>query len=209
MNAGALRRRRAAAAWALAAALILAAAPLVAEEGAAPGDAGARLTVTPAETALAAGAEDAAADADPGFGARLKRFLNPVRVCPNCGEPVKEQRSLLMLAIGFVGQIVFASRFLVQWIASERRRTSYVPKVFWHLSIVGSLLLLSYAISIRAWPIILGQAFGCLVYGRNLMLIAKAREELRALQEQAGGGGSTAPAPDESAGGTAAADDRA
>lgn len=142
--------------------------------------------VAEASTDVGAPDGDAAGTAeDESFGARLKRFLNPTRVCPECGGVIREERSLLMLAIGFVGQLVFASRFLVQWIASERRRTSYVPKVFWYLSIVGSLLLLSYAISIRAWPIILGQAFGCLVYGRNLMLIAKAKRILEERGEDA------------------------
>ena len=44
------------------------------------------------------------------------------------------------LAFGLLGNLAFGSRFLVQWIASERAGESVVPVVFWHLSIVGSLI---------------------------------------------------------------------
>ena len=39
--------------------------------------------------------------------------------------------------IGFGGQLVFASRFWVQWIASERAKQSVMPISFWWLSISG------------------------------------------------------------------------
>jgi lipid-A-disaccharide synthase-like uncharacterized protein len=77
------------------------------------------------------------------------------------------------LAVGFAGQLLFTSRFLVQWIASERRRQSIVPTAFWWLSLGGSALLLAYAIWRRDPVFILGQAFGFLVYTRNLILIAR------------------------------------
>jgi lipid-A-disaccharide synthase-like uncharacterized protein len=79
------------------------------------------------------------------------------------------------LAVGFVGQALFFSRFLVQWIASERRGQSVVPLAFWWLSLVGGTLLLAYAIYRRDPVFILGQAFGFLVYTRNLVLIRQAR----------------------------------
>jgi len=77
--------------------------------------------------------------------------------------------------VGFAAQVAFTGRFLVQWIASERKGKSVVPVAFWYLSIVGSLGLLVYAI-VRADPVfILGQAFGSIVYLRNLMLIYRER----------------------------------
>jgi lipid-A-disaccharide synthase-like uncharacterized protein len=77
------------------------------------------------------------------------------------------------LAVGFLGQILFASRFLVQWIASERRRQSVVPTSFWWLSLGGAALLLAYA-AYRLDPVfVLGQAFGFVVYTRNLVLIGR------------------------------------
>jgi lipid-A-disaccharide synthase-like uncharacterized protein len=87
---------------------------------------------------------------------------------------------VVMFCIGMLGQVAFSSRFLVQWIASERRRESYVPVAFWYLSIIGSTMLLAYAISIWALPVILGQCFGTIVYGRNLALIARQRRALEA-----------------------------
>lgn len=79
------------------------------------------------------------------------------------------------LAIGFGGQIAFTGRFLVQWIASERRRDSVIPLAFWYLSLVGGLMLLAYAFYRQDPVIISGQLFGCVIYGRNLFLIYRYR----------------------------------
>ena len=82
---------------------------------------------------------------------------------------------IIFLAIGFVGQFVFASRFIVQWIYSEKKGESYIPIVFWYLSIIGGLSLLVYAIFRKDPVIILGQSFGILVYTRNLILIYRKK----------------------------------
>jgi len=79
----------------------------------------------------------------------------------------------LWLAIGLLGQAFFSARFLVQWIATERRRRSVVPHQFWYFSIGGGLTLLAYAIH-RGDPVfILGQAAGLFVYSRNLYFIRR------------------------------------
>jgi lipid-A-disaccharide synthase-like uncharacterized protein len=88
------------------------------------------------------------------------------------------------LVVGFLGQATFTARFLVQWIASEKKRDSVVPVAFWWLSLLGGMALLSYAISRRDPVIIVGQAMGLFVYVRNLMLVGKAarrqaRREMR------------------------------
>jgi lipid-A-disaccharide synthase-like uncharacterized protein len=88
----------------------------------------------------------------------------------------------LWVKIGFLGQAAFTARFLVQWVASEKKRDSVVPVAFWWLSIVGGVVLLSYAIHRRDPVIIVGQAMGLLVYARNLMLVERARR--RALKKQ-------------------------
>jgi lipid-A-disaccharide synthase-like uncharacterized protein len=77
--------------------------------------------------------------------------------------------------IGLLGQCLFFSRFLVQWIVSERRGESHVPLVFWYLSIGGGVLLLIYALWQRDPVITLGQAVGIVVYTRNLALIRRTR----------------------------------
>ena len=80
------------------------------------------------------------------------------------------------VALGLTAQAIFASRFIVQWIASERAGRSYVPVIFWYLSILGGLLLLAYAIHRADRVFILGQATGLIVYTRNLMLIHRAKK---------------------------------
>ena len=74
------------------------------------------------------------------------------------------------LAIGFAGQIAFGSRFIWQWIASERARAVVVPMSFWVMSIVGGLALLAYAIHRKDPVFLFGQAGGLLIYVRNLFL---------------------------------------
>ena len=73
--------------------------------------------------------------------------------------------------LGMLGQVLFFSRFLVQWIASEKKGQSVVPLSFWFLSIGGGFLLLIYALWRKDPVIVLGQAVGLFVYVRNLMLI--------------------------------------
>jgi lipid-A-disaccharide synthase-like uncharacterized protein len=76
-----------------------------------------------------------------------------------------------MVIVGFCGQAIFMSRFLVQWIASERARRSIIPIAFWYLSLAGAAILLSYAIYIQDPVFVVGQMFGFIVYIRNLYLI--------------------------------------
>lgn len=75
------------------------------------------------------------------------------------------------LLLGFSGQLFFTSRFLMQWLASERQKRSVIPVSFWILSIVGSLMLLIYSIYRKDPVFIIGQCFGFIVYGRNLYFI--------------------------------------
>jgi lipid-A-disaccharide synthase-like uncharacterized protein len=77
------------------------------------------------------------------------------------------------LAVGFGGQALFSCRFLVQWVASERRKKSVVPKLFWWFSVGGGLCLLSYAIHRGDIVFIIGQAAGLFVYARNLILLRR------------------------------------
>jgi lipid-A-disaccharide synthase-like uncharacterized protein len=76
---------------------------------------------------------------------------------------------------GLLGQAFFTARFVVQWIASERRGESMVPVAFWYLSLAGGSILLAYALLYRHDLVFtLGQAAGLLVYARNLMLIRRS-----------------------------------
>ncbi len=79
--------------------------------------------------------------------------------------------------IGFLAQGMFFSRFVIQWIVSERKGESTIPLAFWIFSILGGSMLLAYAIH-RSDPVfIFGQAGGLVIYVRNLMLIYKTRQQ--------------------------------
>jgi len=81
------------------------------------------------------------------------------------------------VGVGLLGQAFFSARFLVQWIASERRRQSVVPREFWYFSIGGGVVLLVYAIYRQDIVFILGQGTGLFVYLRNLYFIRKQPEQ--------------------------------
>ena len=85
-------------------------------------------------------------------------------------EKMLEMKFDMWVIFGIVAQIMFSARFLVQWIVSEIRKESFVPKSFWYLSLAGSTMLLIYSIHRRDPVFILGQAFGTIVYLRNLAL---------------------------------------
>jgi lipid-A-disaccharide synthase-like uncharacterized protein len=80
------------------------------------------------------------------------------------------------ILIGYFAQLLFAMRFVVQWIASERAGRSVVPTAFWFFSIGGGVMLLGYALYRKDPVFIIGQAFGVFVYLRNLQFIMRHRE---------------------------------
>lgn len=82
---------------------------------------------------------------------------------------------LIWVTVGFLAQLMFSMRFILQWIASEKAKRSIVPEVFWYFSVLGGALLLAYSIY-RADPVfMLGQAMGLLIYARNIHLIWKQK----------------------------------
>lgn len=83
------------------------------------------------------------------------------------------------LAFGLLGNAAFASRFLIQWIASERAGESVVPKAFWYLSLVGSLILLVYAIHLQNIVFTLAYLPNGIVYVRNLILVNRKEAKAR------------------------------
>ncbi|KQT82199.1 lipid-A-disaccharide synthase N-terminal domain-containing protein [Aurantimonas sp. Leaf443] len=83
------------------------------------------------------------------------------------------------IALGFLAQLMFTGRFVVQWIASERAKRSVVPVAFWTFSLLGGALLLVYAIHRHDPVFILGQAAGLFIYLRNIALIRGERRRLR------------------------------
>ena len=80
---------------------------------------------------------------------------------------------LWLLILGIVSQVVFTFRFVYQWLYSEKKKEYSLPFGFWLLSLIGSLLILTYAI-IRKDPVLfIGHILGATVYIRNLILLKK------------------------------------
>jgi lipid-A-disaccharide synthase-like uncharacterized protein len=78
-----------------------------------------------------------------------------------------------LMILGFVGQLLFAMRFVVQWLASEKRGESVLPVSFWHFSIAGSILLGAYFIFRRDPVGIVSYLPNSVIYLRNLHLIKR------------------------------------
>ena len=78
------------------------------------------------------------------------------------------------VGLGFLGQLMFTGRMLVQWLVSEKERRSVVPPVFWWMSLAGASMLLVYFIWRRDIVGVIGQTTGWIIYLRNLWLIYRS-----------------------------------
>ena len=77
---------------------------------------------------------------------------------------------LIIYSIGFVAQILFSSRLLIQWFYSEKKNTIITPSIFWVLSLIASFLLFVYGYLRNDFAIMLGQSLTYFIYIRNLQL---------------------------------------
>ncbi|MBN8629648.1 MAG: lipid-A-disaccharide synthase N-terminal domain-containing protein [Rhodobacterales bacterium] len=89
---------------------------------------------------------------------------------------VDNQTELAWVVFGFSAQLMFTARFLIQWIASERAKSSVMPVAFWYFSLAGGVMLLAYALYRKDPVFVLGQALGVVIYSRNLWLIHASRK---------------------------------
>src|SRR5213593_2837364 len=78
--------------------------------------------------------------------------------------------------LAVAAQVIFALRFLWQWIVSERRKESMVPVGFWYLSLAGGAMLTTYAF-FRDPVLLLSQGIGVAIYVRNLTMIRQAKSK--------------------------------
>ena len=81
---------------------------------------------------------------------------------------------MLWMMFGLSGQLIFFSRWLIQWIISERNSKSVIPTPFWWFSLFGGLITFFYAYHISSFPFMLAQFTGIIIYTRNIYLIMKA-----------------------------------
>ena len=89
------------------------------------------------------------------------------------------------LILGLTGNAIFASRFFLQWIHSERHGESKIPTSFWWYSCLGTAILFTYFLHKREIVGMLGNGPQIIPYIRNLMLIYKKKQEV-AQREGAG-----------------------
>ena len=90
--------------------------------------------------------------------------------------PAASSSRFLWLLLGFGGQIFFSLRFLVQWLASEKAGRVTVPRAFWYYSMIGGLMVLTYAIHTRDPVFILAYTFNAFIYLRNLALLKASQD---------------------------------
>lgn len=88
-------------------------------------------------------------------------------------EYIKQNLLNPWVIFGFAAQFIFFLRFVVQWISSEKHKKSIIPISFWYLSIVGTLMILVYALYKEDIVFIVASLLNCFIYVRNLVLIKK------------------------------------
>ena len=82
---------------------------------------------------------------------------------------------MFWIGIGFLGQALFGMRFVIQWLRSEQAGHSIIPIAFWYCSLLGAIVSLTYALHLRAWPLVMGQAMPLPIYARNLWMVHRDR----------------------------------
>ena len=82
----------------------------------------------------------------------------------------------IWMLVGLLGQLVFFSRWVIQWIVSERKSKSIIPTPFWWFSLCGGLITFGYAYHIKSFPFMLAQFMGIIIYLRNIYLIIKTNK---------------------------------
>jgi lipid-A-disaccharide synthase-like uncharacterized protein len=107
---------------------------------------------------------------------RLRRVsIRAMNLTPEHGNA--DSWKLFWNILGWIGQLVFFSRFFVQWYATEKKKQVVVPSTFWWLSIAGSLLLLLYAVFYdKHYVVIFSYSFSWIPYIRNLIIHYRHKE---------------------------------
>ena len=87
--------------------------------------------------------------------------------------------------IGYLGAFLFTARWFVQMYATRKSKRAHLPMMFWYLSIVGSLMTLSYFVWGKNDSVgILQNAFPAFVAVYNIIVEMRHRKE-RAAEEAA------------------------
>ena len=76
----------------------------------------------------------------------------------------------IIYGIGFLAQLLFSGRLILQWILSEKSKKVLTPSIFWKLSLFASFLLFVYGYLRDDFAIMLGQILTYFIYIRNLQI---------------------------------------
>jgi lipid-A-disaccharide synthase-like uncharacterized protein len=76
----------------------------------------------------------------------------------------------LWTLLGFVGNLMFTSRVMSQWYASEKAGQIVIPVSFWWMSFIATLIMMVYAIGLHKLPLVLNSAVTIVPYIRNLAI---------------------------------------
>ena len=109
-----------------------------------------------------------------------------VSVLPFLPDSLVTNPEKIMIVVGFAGQGLFAMRFILQWLSSEKQAKSVIPIAFWYFSIGGGAVLLLYAIWRQDPVIICGQGLGLFIYLRNLYFIRRDQARTSSADTDAG-----------------------
>ena len=88
-----------------------------------------------------------------------------------------ELRDALWMLFGFAGIGIFGTRFVVQWLHSEKHKESRIPPIFWWQSLAGTVVCLVYFIHKREWVGVSGYILNVVPYSRNLVLVYRKKRE--------------------------------
>ncbi len=86
-------------------------------------------------------------------------------------------RTWFWIAVGVVGQVLFACRFVIQWLATEKRKESVIPVSFWYFSVAAAVCMLASFIQLREWVFAVGVATTLPIYLRNLWIISRGDQQ--------------------------------
>ena len=96
---------------------------------------------------------------------------------PNCLAVTAGRAEYAWFAFGMLGNVIFGSRFFIQWLYSEKHQESKVPTIFWWISIAGTCVLFTYFLHKREWVALWGNGPQLIPYTRNLMLIYRKKKQ--------------------------------
>ena len=89
------------------------------------------------------------------------------------------------ILLGWGGAALFGTRFIIQWLASEKKKESVMPESFWWISLAASFLTIAYYVHLwniklefkEFLPLVIMPSGGIVPYIRNLMLIHRKKKQ--------------------------------